>query len=214
MRQLRAAEGEIRAQVAVAIASVSALCAASLFDFPMHRAETWALLWLSMAVPLLSPTLSPAPLHRRVWLRYAGAAALLIAGSYAAFTPLAASFETAKGESDEGQGRLESSQTAYRAALRWEPWSPEANFDLVRAEAKAGDYSDALAQSKIATRFVNEPELYLLRSRILQNAGRESEARRELEAAIRLFPYSKELRAELASYSLFLPDTASEGGRW
>lgn len=213
IRRLRAAEGEIRVQIAVAIASVSALCAASLFDFPMHRAETWALLWLSMAVPLIAPTLPPAPQCRRAWLRCAGAAALLIAGSCVAFAPLAASFETAKGKSEENGGRLESSQRVYRAALRWDASSPDANFDLVRAEAKAGDYSDALAQSKIAARSVNEPELYLLRSRILQNAGRESEARRELEAAIRLFPYSMELRDEAASYSLFLPDTAAEGGR-
>jgi Flp pilus assembly protein TadD len=83
---------------------------------------------------------------------------------------------------------------------------------LVRAEAKAGDYAGALAQSKSATRFVNEPELYLLRSRILQNAGQESEARRELEAAMRLFPYSAELRAEAASYSFFLPGAATNNG--
>ncbi|MDR3726962.1 MAG: O-antigen ligase family protein [Terracidiphilus sp.] len=209
IRRLRTAGGEIRTQIAVAIASVSAFSAAALFDFPMHRAETWSMLWLSMAVPLLSPTLPAVPQRRRAWLHHAGAVALLVAGSYAAFAPLAASFETAKGESEEDQGRLESSQRAYRAALRWERWSPDANFDLVRAEAKAGDFSDALAQSKIAIRSANEPELYLLRSRILQNAGRENEARHELEAATRLFPYSKELRDEAASY--LLPDTAAEG---
>lgn len=209
--RLRTASGEIRVQIAAVIASVSALCAASLFDFPMHRAETWALLWLSMAVPLLSPNVLPAPQRRRVWLRCVVAAALLAAGSYAAFTPLAASFETAKGESEENGGCLECSEMAYRSALRWERWSPDANFDLVRAEAKAGDYSGALAQSKIAMQSVNEPELCLLRSRILQNAGREDEARRELEVAIRLFPYSKELRDEAASYSR--PEKAAESGR-
>jgi len=202
IRRLRASDDAAKPATAVAIASVAALCAAALFDFPMHRAETWALLWLSMAVPLISAT-PPVTIGRR-WatLRYAGAALLLAAGSYFAFAPLAASYEIAKGELDEDAERMESSQTAYRTALRWEPASPDANFDLTRALAKAGVYSGALAQSKVATRFVNEPELYILRSRILQNTGRKTDARSELEDAMRLFPYSMEVRGEIASLSL------------
>ena len=209
IRKLRESGDATRPSIAGAIASVSALCVASLFDFPMHRAETWALLWLTMAIPLVSPKLSPDSPRRIAWPRYAGAALILVAGCYSAFAPLASSYEVAKGESDEHRGSLESSLVAYRAALRWRPTSPDANFDLVRAVAKTGDYSAALAQSSIAARYVNEPELYILRSRILQNAGRESDARRELVAAVRLFPYSTELRDEVTACSL--PDEAVEG---
>jgi Flp pilus assembly protein TadD len=155
-----------------------------------------------MAVPLLSPVLPTAFRPRWMSLKYAGAALLLIAGCYFAFAPLAASYEVAKGELDENHERPEPSATAYRAALRWEPSSPDANFNLVRALAKAGDVSGALAQSRAAARYVNEPELYILRSRILQNAGRKIEARHELEEALQLFPYSEELRGEIASLSL------------
>jgi tetratricopeptide (TPR) repeat protein len=166
----------------------------------MHRAETWALLWLSMAVPLLSPRLLPVPSRRLAWLRYSGAAFLLVAGGCLAFVPLAAGYAIAQGESDESCGRWGPSQASFRAALQWEPWSPDANFDLTRVMARTGDYAGALAQSRVATGYVNEPELYILRSRILQNAGRNAEAGRELEAATRLFPYSTKLRDEVAKY--------------
>jgi len=199
IRRLRAADAATGPAIAAAIASVSALCVATLFDFPMHRAETLALLWLSMAVPLASPTVPLALRGRARWLSYAGAAGLVVIGSYLCFAPLAASYEIAKGEFDENAEQLDSSQLAYRAALRWEPSSPDANYDLVRALAKSGDYPDALAQSRITVRYVDEPELYLLRSRILQNAGRNIEARRELEEAERRFPYAKQVHAEIAS---------------
>jgi len=49
---------------------------------------------------------------------------------------------------------------------------------------------------------VNEPELYLLRARIEEKAGNRDEARREVEAALRLFPYSTELREEAGSAAI------------
>ena len=201
IRNLRQSGDASRPVIAGAIASVSALCVASLFDFPMHRAETWALLWLSMAIPLASPKLQPAPQRRLLWLRYAGAALIVVAGSYAAFASLASSYELAKGESAEDRGTLESSLASYRAALRWKPSSPDANFDLVRALAKTGDDSAALAQSTMAARYLNEPELSILRSRILHNAGRDGDARRELVTAARRFPYSAQLRHEVSASS-------------
>ncbi len=201
IRRLRGMDDAARSGVAAAIASVTAFCAAALFDFPMHRAETWALLWLLMAVPLVSA--SPAPeSHRRLnWFRSAGVVLLLVAAGNFAIAPLAASYELAKGKADEDHGAMDSALTAYRAALRWEPTSPDANFDQIRALGKAGDYGGALAQSRLAVRFVNEPELYILRSRILENAGRNDEAEREVEAAARFFPYSTELRDEIGSFS-------------
>jgi len=200
VRRLRACEDEARPGVAAAIAAVSALCAASLFDFPMHRAETWALFWIWMAVPLMELDVSPVPERAMAWARYAGAGLLLVAGSYFAFAPLAASYETGKGESEESSGRLESSRAADCAALRWEPWQADANFNLVRVLAKMGDYRGALEQAGVAAQYVNEPELYILRSRILEKAGRSGEARGEIEAGVRAFPYSVELRDELASH--------------
>jgi putative inorganic carbon (hco3(-)) transporter len=208
IRRLRQSEDVLRPFLSAAIASVSALCVASLFDFPMHRAETWALLWLCMAAPLISPMPVPVPQRRRKGLRLAGAVLLLVAGSFLAFAPLFASYELAQAASEENSGQLKQSQAAYRAALRWDPSSPDANFGLVRIVAKGGDYPGALDQSNIAKRYVNEPELYILRSRILQYAGRESEARRELESATRIFPFSTELSDEIASS--FLPVKAAE----
>ena len=208
LRRLRQSEDEVRPALSAAIASVSALCVASLSDFPMHRAETWALLWLCMAVPLVSPIPVPAPQSGRGELRLVGAALFLLVGGFLAFAPLAASYELVKAVFEESNGHLERSQAAYRAALQWDLSSPDANFGLVRTVAKAGDYSGALAQSRIAVRYVNEPELYILRSRILQYAGRQSEARRELESATRLFPFSTELSDETTSS--FLPVTAAE----
>jgi tetratricopeptide (TPR) repeat protein len=175
----------------------------------MHRAETWVLLWISIAIPLISITRSPSIERRWAAMRYAGAALLLAAGSYLSFAPLFASYQVAQGEFEENNNRLESSLATYRSALHWNPSSPDANFDLTRALAKIGDDSGALAQSRAATRFVDEPELYILRSRILLNVDRKTDARRELEEAMRLFPYSMEIRSEIASLSQ--PDTKAGG---
>ena len=201
LRRLCNTDAETRPAVAAAIASVTALCVASLADFPMHRAETWALLSISMAVPLVKSVNSSAPRPRLAWLRYAGAVLIVAVGSCLALAPLAASYELAKGESEEGDGQLQPALAAYRAALRWEPSSPDANFNLVRATANAGDISGALTQSTAAATYVDEPELYLLRSRILANAGRDAEALSELQEALPRFPYSKALRNEAATYA-------------
>ena len=218
VRRLNECSDATRSAVVVSIASVFALCAASLVDFPQHRAETWALQWILMAIPMACSTPVPAQSSTAVpvqsarslpaiwfrlrWIRYVLAALLLVVGVGAAFSPLASSYEVAKGEVEESREQMEPSLAAYRAALRWQPSSPDANFDLVRAQAKTGDYTGALTQSAIAVRYVNEPELYLMRSRILQNAGRDSDAVGVLDAAVRLFPYSAELRDEADSYSL------------
>jgi tetratricopeptide (TPR) repeat protein len=109
------------------------------------------------------------------------------------------SYSLRQGQIREREGRLEAAREAYRAALRWDRASPDANFNFVRALAKGGDLPGALAQSRVASVFVNEPELIILRSRIQQNAGYRDQAINELRAGIRVFPYSQELREELAS---------------
>ena len=201
LRRLRAADVETRPAVSAAIATVTALCVASLFDFPMHRAETWAMLYLSMAVPLVRRSSSIASVPRSVWPRYAGAVSILVLGGFSAFAPLAASYQLAKAERNENEGQLQLSVAAYRAALRWQPSSPDANFSLARVLANSGDLDGALAQSIVAANYVDEPELYILRSRILANAGRDDEARRVLDAAVPVFPYSTDLRDEAAAYA-------------
>jgi len=195
-------DAQTRPAIAAAIASVAAFCTAALFDFPMHRADTFALLCISMAVPFASIEGRSKPVPRSAWWSYAGAVLLLLLGSYFALGPLAASCELAKGELAEKDGRFEQALVLYRSALQWQPSSPDANFNLARALAKTGDFEGALAQSAAAEYYVNEPELYLLRGRILENQGRDDEALRKLHRGLLKFPYSKELRDEIAASEL------------
>jgi O-antigen ligase len=90
-RRLRDAEAPMRSTVAAAIAGVAALCVASMFDFPLHRAETWALLWLWTAVPFVPHGAPPARPRSRVPLRACGAALLTVTGSYLAIATAASS---------------------------------------------------------------------------------------------------------------------------
>jgi tetratricopeptide (TPR) repeat protein len=172
-----------------------------MFDFPLHRAETWALLWLWMAVPFAEHGLSSNRRPCLAALRYPVALLLVVVGACLAFAQVASSYWLGQGQSMEREGRVEAARDAYRSALRWDRASPDANFSFVRAMAKTGDLSGALAQSHVASRFVNEPELIILRSRIQQNAGHHDQAIGELHTGIRTFPYSEELRDELVSYS-------------
>jgi hypothetical protein len=200
LRAMDAAATEPRAALIASIATVAALTAASLLDFPLHRAETWALLWLMMAVPLLQAAPYGTRPQPRRWPGYALALLVILAGGLAALAPLAASYQVARGGLEEDSNNLAAARAAYARALRWEPASADANFSLVRVLAEIGDPTSALEQSKTAARFVNEPELYLLRSRILANAGLSSEARQEAEQALARFPYSSALRDEVADY--------------
>ena len=64
--------------------------------------------------------------------------------------------------------------------------------------------------STAAAKYVDEPELYLLRSRILSNAGRDAEALSEIQTALPRFPYSKALRNEAVAYAT--PKPTEEAG--
>lgn len=198
LRILRSSASDTRPDTACAIASVAAFCAAALFDFPLHRADSLVLLCLSMAIPFASANQLSATQPRIPWPRYAAAAIILLLGSYFALAPLAASYQLALGASAESNQQFQQAIASYQNALRLQPSSPDANFNLVRALAETGDFDRALTQSIAAERYVNEPELYLLRVRILQNLDRDNEALRELNQGIRLFPYSKSLRKEIA----------------
>jgi len=202
-RRLSSAGDADRPALSMAIASVAALCCASCFDFPMHRAECWALLWLCLAVPLLPPSASAPPVGVNAAFQFVASTLLVVAGGVFGYAELVGSFQLAQGLNDEKEDRLAAATEDYRQALRWEPASQDANFNLVRTLAKAGDDSSALAQATIAAHFVNEPELFLLRSRILQNQGRYCEAGREIQNALQLFPYAQELRDEAATVPCF-----------
>jgi O-antigen ligase len=198
---LRDEQASVRAATATAVAGVAALLVTAMFDFPLHRAETWTLLWLWMAVPFAKQE-SPTPRALRfVPVRCFGAGLLIVVGGCFAFVQVASSYWLRQGQIQEREGHVEAARKSYRSALRWERESPDANFNFVRAMAKTGDLSGALAQSHVASRFVNEPELIILRSRIQQNIGNIDLAMHELQSGMRMFPYSQELREELASYS-------------
>jgi O-antigen ligase len=196
-RKQQAASNQDRALTIAAMATVAALLAAALVDFPFHRAETWALLWLMLAAPLTQPAPSATMPATRNWLRLA--AALLIVAAGAAFTlvPLAASYQLAKGNTEEDANHLEAARDAYSAALCWDHTSADANFNLTRVLAEMENYPAALEQAKHAAIYVDEPELYLLRARILANVGRPSEARQQTRQALARFPYADVLRQEL-----------------
>jgi hypothetical protein len=198
---MRETNGRVRHVNAAAIAGVAAIGVTALFGSPLHRAETWGVLWLWMAVPFARHQEPSREGYCALPLRFCGAALLSIVGSYVAFAPVASSYWLEQGHRQERRGRDELAREAYRSALRWDASSPDAHFNLVRATAKGGDLSDAISESRVASRFVNEPELVILRSRILQNAGQNEEAVRVLTVGARQFSYSQELRDELASYS-------------
>lgn len=199
--RFRHQEAAMRATTAAAMAGVAALLVASMFDFPLHRAETWTLLWLWMAVPFAERALTapPRPL-RFLPVRYCIAGLLIVVGACFSFAQVASGYWLRQGQTQEREGHVEAARESYRSALRWECASPDANFNFVRAMGKSGDLSGALAQSHVASRFVNEPELTILRSRIQQNSGNSELAMRELRSGMRMFPYSQELRNEFDSY--------------
>jgi hypothetical protein len=168
---------------------VLALAAGS--DFTFHRAETWALLWMAMgiALPTGAPISRRAPLY--MWAAKVVLAALLL---WMALPPLLASRAISRGMQAELQNDPVRAISGYQAALRWQPASPDANFNLTRALCKQGALDACWSQSEHARRYVDEAELYILRARCLEAQGRFLEAGVELAQARERFPFSKALQ--------------------
>lgn len=185
--------------IAASIAGVVSTLSAAMFDFPLHRPETWTLLMLWMAVPLAyeAKSGSSAPTSAvRSKVLLASGVALGILGLTLAAPPVISDYLLARGERFENRGELGRAIASYRSAIRWYSPSTDAQFNLTRALAKHGRLEDALKQSAEAARYVNEPELWLLRARILSAIGLPDVASRELRTKSAAFPYSKELRDE------------------
>jgi hypothetical protein len=188
----------------LADASLSGLVALSVlacFDFPLHRGETWALAWMWLGVSLLEgdrvverrPTIS--------WGRIAAGAVILIVCLDLSVRQLAASHRVATAQQRESLGDVQGAEHSLRAAIDSWDNNATAQFDLVRILAKQERYVDALAQSERAERWIMEPELFLLRGRILKAMGRDVEAKALIADSAKRFPYSEDLRQEIGGFS-------------
>jgi O-antigen ligase len=173
-----------------ATAIVATLLVASLADFTFHRAETWALLWMAMGAALPStPEPERPPIY--MWVPKIALAALLL---WAALPPLFASRAILLGADAERANDPARAVAHYQAALSWQPASPDGNFNLTRALCKQGELDACWTQSERARRWVDEAELYILRTNCLEAQGRFLEAGVELAQARERFLFSKALR--------------------
>jgi hypothetical protein len=136
------------------------------------------------------------------------APAVLIFAVFANFAlrPLFASRCVAIAQQREFLGDLQGAEISLRDGMRIWP-NATGHFDLVRVLGKQERYAEALKQSQWTEHWVTEPELFLLRVRILRAMERETEAKQLLQESAQRFPYSRELADEFAGFS-----QASGGG--
>jgi hypothetical protein len=180
-----------------ALAGTAALLVAATADAPLQRGSTWALLWLWLGAALHSaPELVPVTKPRWLSLRVAcaGTAAMLV-GSLA-LRPVLASYWAGVATNLEDQGNYGEAVPIYRRSMSLDPTASSAAFNLPRALARSGDLAAAELASLESTHWINEPELLLLRLRILEKRRPRLETLLEAGKAIQLFPYSMELRSE------------------
>jgi len=183
------------------VAALVALGGLACFDFPLHRGETWSLAWLWLALPMLH--LPVERNHSKKYRVLVVALSVLFLGwsLQAAIRPLSASYNVAIAQQREARGDLPGAEMALYKAIKTYPASATAQFDLVRILGKQERYADALEQSHRAEPWMAEPELFLLRSRILRAMGREDEANRTVHESAERFPYSELLAEESAANS-------------
>jgi len=186
----KAARGRHGEAVPLAFAIVASIAVSAMFDFPLHRAETLALLAIAMALPFAEAAETPSSTSSRLSLRAPLAALLLAALTWTALPPLMSSRYTRRGLEAEARIELASAAENYRRALGWQESNTDAQFSLTRALALQERYPGALRQSQIAQEYIAEPELWILRARILESMGEEQRAWSEMETAARIFPYS------------------------
>jgi O-antigen ligase len=202
-----------------AFAGVIVLLVAAFFESPLQH-EDWALLWLWMALPLagfqVSDDALPASIRisTPVWVtRWAIAAAVTLGAAYLAVQPAIASYWTAVGVRSEDRQHYSLAIDAYQRALAHDATSPDAHFNLARSLAMSGDLEGGLRASDDALRWVDEPELYLMRAYMRENQDDYPGAVRELAAGLRLFPFSLKLQMALADAGKHLSGAKSQGAR-
>ena len=183
------------------VAALVALGGLACFDFPLNRGETWSLAWLWLALPMLH--LPVERNHSKKYRVLVVALSVLFLGwsLQAAIRPVSASYKVAIAQQRESLGDLHGAEMTLRKAIKTYPASATAQFDLVRILGKQERYADALEQSHRAEPWMAEPELFLLRSRILRAMGREDEANRTVHESAERFPYSELLAEESAANS-------------
>ena len=194
-----------------ALAGVAAFLAAGMADDPLARPEGLALLAFWMAVPWLRAddraaartevtAHSAAPRGRARRIMAPACAVLAIALLSAAGATLYASYAVAAGVAAESRGDWAAAERWDRAALRVDPASRDARFNLVRVLCQSERYGACFDESDRALAWVNEAELHLIRVRALEMLGRDEDARRELSDSRAQFPWSWELRQEEIPY--------------
>lgn len=178
---------------------VAALGAAALAESPLQRAETWALLWLCVGMALVNDDRGRDARATRIRarpLRAVAALVLTVPVAWLAAKPVLATYWADAGAVLESEHRYPEAVAAYRRSLAYDPSATSAAFNLPRALAHAGDLEAAVAAANDGLRWIDEPELRLLRVRILETRGSYLAAFQAAEDDLRRFPYSPELREE------------------
>lgn len=185
---------------AAALGSVAVLLTAGLAESPLQRAETWALLslWLGLAVAASAPTRPAAVLARPRFLALRFVVAAVLSAGVAAMAARAprASYWAAVGTRLEAQSHYAAAVDAYRRSIQIDPAASSAPFNLPRALAEVGDLDGATAAAIDGLRWIDEPELHLMRIRILEARGDYVAALQVASEAAGTFPYSPSLRQE------------------
>lgn len=182
---------------ALSLATVAALLAESLFDFAMHRGETIALMAIAMALPLAVAPETRESRRAMITARAALAFVLAVGCTVLACFPIYSSRLTRRGLLSESAGDFKGAIGFYGRALKADYENGDAWFGLARAEARDEQYRAALDTSADATRFIAEPELWILRARILESMDANAEAVREMERAATIFPFSSLPKSEI-----------------
>ena len=180
-----------------ALATVASIVTAAMFDFPLHRGETVALMAIALALPF-GDEFTPREASR---LRTIGVAfaALLACAAFALITalPVVSSRYSRLGAEAEERGELNRAENYFALAASVCPDNTDAVFSVTRVLAREEKYREAAGWSSIAKHYVSEPELWLLRARIFESMNENDLALAEMQNAQRMFPYSPLPKAEI-----------------
>jgi O-Antigen ligase len=172
-----------------ALATLSAFTAAAMFDFPLHRGETVALLAIALALPLA--TAAPEedrPTRPALRLVLTVICLAMIA---VAVLPVMSSRLVRLGNYAESIEDFTKAANYYARAAKLWPENTDALFSATRAYARDENYSEALVWTETSKRYIAEPELWILRARILESMNENQRALNEMQSAQTLFPYSE-----------------------
>ena len=129
-------------------------------------------------------------------MRLIFAAALTILLVWFAAKPVLDTYWADVGASLESERRYPEAVASYRLSLAYDPSASSAAFNLPRALTHTGDLDAAISAANDGLRWIDEPELRLLRLRILETRGAYVTAFQAAADDVRRFPYSSELQRE------------------